>query len=610
LKGESSPSIRKLLENPLSEELRRQYFAYYKKKEGAPPMIEVDVTNRFGAVIIATGLGNRYRFDGDALWRRAKESGFAVGEVVPDEASGLQVIPIAVSATDEQGNFIGVLVGKISAGTIIRNAIITYKKYETTQVRLTTADGKLIYSSKPFRFMEEVAQKEYFRKVAGDSGSFIVQEGGKAVLFSFVRSKGYLNFLGMPWLLFVGNDVNEVLAPSFVLRNNIIITSAVLLAAGILAALLLARSVTRPVAELQRAAAEIARGNLEQEINVRSRDEIAMLARSFADMRESLQGIASFAERIASGDLTVESVKRSEQDSLGIALERMQQNLRAQIKDLTDGAGTLATSTSEISASTSQLASNASETAASISETTTTVEEVKQTARLAAQKANQVSTDAQRTAELSRGGREAVEQSVAAMNGIREQMEAIGESIVRLSDQTRAIGEIIETVNGLADQSNLLAVNAAIEAARAGEQGKSFGVVAHEIRSLAEQSKGATVQVKTILGEIQKATSAAVMATEQGSKAVEAGVRQSTEAGGTIQAFAGAIEKAAQAASQIAVSSQQQQVGMDQMTQAMEHIRDASAQNAQSSRQLEGEARNLHALGQKLKQLTERYKVQ
>jgi methyl-accepting chemotaxis protein len=117
------------------------------------------------------------------------------------------------------------------------------------------------------------------------------------------------------------------------------------------------------------------------------------------------------------------------------------------------------------------------------------------------------------------------------------------------------------------------------------------------------------VQVKSILNDVQKATSAAVMATEQGSKAVETGVLQSTNAGAVILKFAESSERTTQAAAQIAVSSQQQQVGMDQMTLVMEHIKEAGNQNLQSSRQLEDEAKNLHTLGQKLKELTERYKV-
>jgi methyl-accepting chemotaxis protein len=108
--------------------------------------------------------------------------------------------------------------------------------------------------------------------------------------------------------------------------------------------------------------------------------------------------------------------------------------------------------------------------------------------------------------------------SIEGMKKIQTQMESIAESVVKLSEQSQAIGEIIASVNDLAEQSNLLAVNAAIEAAKAGEQGKGFAVVAQEVKSLAEQSKQATSQVRTIFNDIQKATTAAVLATEQGAR--------------------------------------------------------------------------------------------
>jgi methyl-accepting chemotaxis protein len=195
------------------------------------------------------------------------------------------------------------------------------------------------------------------------------------------------------------------------------------------------------------------------------------------------------------------------------------------------------------------------------------------------------------------------------MQRIRLQMEAIAASMMKLAEQSQAIGQIIATVEDLAAQSNLLAVNAAIEAAKAGEHGKGFGVVAQEVKSLAEQSRQATNQVRAILGDIQKATSAAVIATEEGGKAVEAGTQQTEIAGGSIQALSVSVNEAAQTATQIAASSQQQLVGMDQLAGAMENIRQTSTQNVASAKQLETAAGNLNRLGQRLKQMVERYKV-
>ncbi len=148
-------------------------------------------------------------------------------------------------------------------------------------------------------------------------------------------------------------------------------------------------------------------------------------------------------------------------------------------------------------------------------------------------------------------------------------------------------------------------MNAAIEAAKAGEQGKGFAVVAQEIKSLAEQSKQATARVRAILGDIQKGTSAAVMAAEQGSKAVEAGVGQSNTAEESIRVLAESITEAAQAALQISASSQQQTAGMDQVAAAMENIKQTTVQNAASTRQVESSAQSLHELAQKLKKLVE-----
>lgn len=277
--------------------------------------------------------------------------------------------------------------------------------------------------------------------------------------------------------------------------------------------------------------------------------------------------------------------------------------VRSITHELRDGISRLASSASEILATTTQLAASVVQTATAVSETTATVEEVKQTAQLTTEKARYVLDSAQKASSVSTVGRGAVDDTVQGMHRIQEQMESVADSIVRLSEQSQAIGEIIATVNALAEQSNLLAVNAAIEATKAGEQGRGFGVVAQEIKSLAEQSKQATAQVRTILGDIQKATSAAVLATEQGSKAVEAGVRQSGDTGESIRVLADNITEAAQAATQIAASSQQQMVGMDQVVVAMESIKQASTQNVAGTRQAEEAAKSLHQLGLRLGEL-------
>lgn len=339
---------------------------------------------------------------------------------------------------------------------------------------------------------------------------------------------------------------------------------------------------------------------------------VAMTAALNRLISRPLVAMTRVAERMAAGDLTVKLATDPRADEVGLLTQtfaRMSENLREQIRGLVEVANVLGSAASEIVASTTQLAASASESAAAVSETTTTVEEVRQTAQLANQKAKLVSDTAQKAVQVSQAGRKSSEDVAVGMNRIRQQMEAIAASMVRLSEQSQAIGQIIATVEDIATQSNLLAVNAAIEAARAGEHGKGFGVVAQEVKSLAEQSRQATNQVRTILGDIQKATGAAVMATEEGSKAVEAGMRQTEAAGSSIQTLAVSVNEAAQAATQISASSQQQLVGVDQVAGAMDSIRQASTQNVESAKQLESATRNLNDLGQRLKTMVERYQL-
>ena len=286
--------------------------------------------------------------------------------------------------------------------------------------------------------------------------------------------------------------------------------------------------------------------------------------------------------------------------------KRAEAGMNRLLQEIQETASVLAESTSDILEAAGQVASGSTETATAVAQTTSTVEEVKQTAMIAADKARKVSETSQRTAEISQHGRKSVEEVMEAMRNIQAQMESVAQSIIRLSEQSQTIGEIIATVNDLAEQSNLLAVNAAIEAAKAGEQGKGFAVVAQEVKSLAGQSKQATNQVRAILGDIQKATNAAAMATEHGNKAVESGVRLSGEVGQSINTLADSIQEAAQAATQIAVSAQQQLIGMDQAVLAIKGISEAAHQNADRAGRTKATVENLHALGLKLKRLMEK----
>jgi len=314
------------------------------------------------------------------------------------------------------------------------------------------------------------------------------------------------------------------------------------------------------------------------------------------------------------GDFTAEVplTHPNRSDEIGLLLRTFNdgsKKFRKQMKSLLDSTNLLVSSISRISTTASQLATSASETSSSISEVTTTAEEVKQTSQVASEKAEYVARSADSTTRISYAGKQATENTMIGIERIREEMNHIAESTVQLSSQTKSIEDIINTVSDIADQSNILSVNAAIEAAKAGEHGKGFAVVAQEVKTLANQSKEATNQVREILGEIQKATSTAVMATERGTKTVAEAVELSEQAGDAIDRLSGRVTESSEAAMQITASNQQQLSGMDQLSQAMESINDATQQNLEGVKQLEDAIKGLEEMAQTMKSVTSSYKI-
>ena len=274
-------------------------------------------------------------------------------------------------------------------------------------------------------------------------------------------------------------------------------------------------------------------------------------------------------------------------------------------RELNGAANGISSSAAELMAVASQVAASAAQTAASTNETTVTVEEVKQTAVLASEKAGHVVESVEGAVEATGSGLEQVEGTIAGIERMRESMDVVFETISRLSERALAAGDVIAAVNDLAEQSNLLSVNASIEAAKAGEYGKGFTVVAQEVKSLAEQSKQAVAQVRTILSEIQKASETAVRAAEQGRDSIEAGRKQSVEAGDVIQSLDGGAREVSQAAVQISASSRQQLAGMEQISQAISSINEAGNQSVAGTKQVEQEVRHLQELAAQLKRLVQ-----
>jgi methyl-accepting chemotaxis protein len=307
-------------------------------------------------------------------------------------------------------------------------------------------------------------------------------------------------------------------------------------------------------------------------------------------------------ERVAAGDLRhrvdVSQMQLPGEEGrmlaqLGVAINGMLDRVQAVTSEINNALQRVDTDTKSILEATARQITMANEQDAVVTETTATVNEVRATVTETAERAQSVAETAQVSVDISRTGTDAVSETISGMELIRTRVEDIADNILVLSEHTQQIGEIIAAVNNLADQSKMLALNASVEAARAGEEGKGFAVVALEVRNLADQNRDATVQVREILGEIQRATNAAVMVTEEGSKGVDQGQLLVNRAGDSIRDLSHAIEEAAMAAMQIAASTRQQTIGMDQLTQAMRTIKHSTAEMVTSTMQVESSVQRL-----------------
>jgi methyl-accepting chemotaxis protein len=417
-------------------------------------------------------------------------------------------------------------------------------------------------------------------------------------------------------------------------QTYIYVSAGVMVAAVIAVFLILYFNILRPIAILSHAAQELSRGNYDHRTRITSGNEFGKLAQAFNNMtarlRELLQGeqqqraylegkvqeYVAYMVEVGQGTLgvrlTLDENGRDAEDpllALGRSLNETIASLQGMIEQIRGAANALGAQAAEILATTTQQASGATEQSAAVSQATTTVDEIKTIAEQLVTRSRAVADNSQRTVEVSRTGQETVREAIAGMTQIKARVDIIEENILALSERTQQIGEIIDTVNAIAAQSNMLALNAAVEAARAGEQGKGFAVVAEEVRDLAERSSQATAQVKAILSDIQRATNATGMATEEGKKGVDTGVHLVAQMGETIDHLARAIDESAQSAAQMAAGGQQQTSGMAQVAMAMQNINQVTVQSMASTRQAERSAQELNDLARSLSEIVEQYQV-
>ncbi|AEI62265.1 methyl-accepting chemotaxis protein [Corallococcus macrosporus] len=334
---------------------------------------------------------------------------------------------------------------------------------------------------------------------------------------------------------------------------------------------LLVRRMMEPLRELTRATARMVseadfRGGLE----VRSKDEIGQLASSFSELMSQLR-------------------------ELLMALRHSAEQLETASTQLTESASVQNEAVSQ--------------QAVALHETQMAAQQLQEASRAAARRVEVILREADKASGFGEAGEAAVSGSVGGLTHIRSHVEQIGRTVAELNQRTRQVGDITRTVKDLADQSNVLALNASIEAARSGDSGRSFSVVARQMRSLADQSAGATTRVQSILGDIGRAISQAVSTSEGGAREVEGGLEQVRAAGESLRSLAGIIQNNGKTVRSIAEAVSQQDAGIAELFAALSSMADLADQIVDRMAASEQSAIQLSAASAELSAIVGRYRL-
>lgn len=327
---------------------------------------------------------------------------------------------------------------------------------------------------------------------------------------------------------------------------------------GVLAASLISRTISIPLGRLKNAAAVIAQGDLTRSMEVKSQDDVGDLAKSFQMMVEGLRNLTKQAL------ITAERVSSSSQQ-----LSSLSEELNA--------------TTQEVSSTVQQIAKGAETTARRVEETSKVMEQMNASVNQVATGAQQAASNSIQANQTARRGREAANEAVTKINKIYQTVTDSAEAVKKLGTRSEQISEIVNVITGIADQTNLLALNAAIEAARAGEAGRGFAVVADEVRKLAEGSAKAAEQISSLIKQIQKETQEAVHAMEAGSKEVTEGRDVVQKAGEALGEIVKAVENTASMVEQISAATEQMAAGTKQVVKSVDDIASTAEEAASAT---------------------------
>ncbi len=379
---------------------------------------------------------------------------------------------------------------------------------------------------------------------------------------------------------------------------------------GIFVAFIIARGISKPVSQMAGIANQIAVGDVDHTIELESKDEIGMLAGSFRKLIDYMKDLAGVAEQIADNNLTVQVQPKSEKDVLGNSFKTMVTNLTGVIRELKDNATQLVSAATEVASASEEMSRGAQEQTGQTDQVSSAVEEMTATIVEASKNAGEASAQAKEAADAANDGTNVVSQTIEGMNRIANVVQESANTIQKLAKSSDQIGEIIGVIDDIADQTNLLALNAAIEAARAGEQGRGFAVVADEVRKLAERTIKATKEITGMIKGIQDDTKGAVTSMEQGINEVQAGKELTDKAGNSLNSIAQFSQRVMDMIQQIATASEEQSAASEQISKNVENIASVTKQTATGAEQSAAAAEELNRQAEGLQTMVARFKVE